>query len=798
MDVFAGEYSGLLSVLYAASLGVPLFEVLLMVANFTLAQSENSETHTRKSEALKDGSSAAKGTDADQPWYVRFLHRLQDEASTGLTALNTADTSHLHPVEISPAQAHAKAGEQPQAKESPKTADAKPADAKPANAKPANAKPADSKPTDGKPPAGKSGDGKPDGKPAEKKNDSTASGTVLGALGDAASWLAETSLGKAVIGEVKQIKNTYIDPIADWLGDEWTQFASLSQSEVKKPAAAKDETILNELMEKEHFEARNGKNGMVEKKAEQAKQKYDENTDVGKAAPLTDAQGGKIKLGADAKDTGKTVKMGNEELKIFSSGKDTYLVDKNGDVVAQKKADGTFEFIMKDKDGKPDGKMSVRLELNRDGKYEVKHLERFDSNGRLLSKMQDGALLNYTYDKDGKLLVIGGMLDLRDQNLTPQQLTERLRNLQRLLGEHGFAIVRAKNEHGEPLRLHVQNLDKETQVITDMDRRSAQIEYKGLHYIVDQNGELGVLGNDGKWHALTDEQRKAANDIIRQKILEQLRIAERRAKGDATAQLNGIRLLLKPNGDRECVVVDPHSGEPAVTVVVPKEDHKPMVLIDHTRGDERTEMSGPGKAKIEKADGTPILTVDPDKGVITPHFTIDKNGLTDNTTGNRLGTNGNVYDPDGRVLFDSKQFAEQMLGPGELTAKQLAALAEATAKSGTASAYASQAFSLMFSPGSLNLCKSLCLDALGILGSVEPNCYLAQLVTVSARAEVFDALSAVSIGSKTFDALSTNGLADSGLDTGKLIRMAALSSNTSPVSIMEAYKDQRIGQTGAA
>ncbi len=621
--------------------------------------------------------------------------------------------------------------------------------------------------------------------------------SVKNTLSDVASWIGDTSLGRFAVGEARELKSAVFDPVVDWFssgsGDWSGWYANAGMTDVTGQGQAGPDFL---SFASQNFDK---KEERVETQAKEQEGRFKASTDVGNAAPLTDAHGGKIELPKDAKDTGETVQMAGQDLHIHrsGSGKETYLVNDKGDVVARSKADGSYQFMMRDKDGKPDGKMDVKVEKNeKTGKYEVKHLERFDKDGRLLNKMENGALLNYDYGRDGQFKGISGMLDLRDQSLSAQQLHERLEQLQHQLGEHGQALVRARNEQGESVRLHVHNIDNNTNVITDLDHRRAEVHVRNgetdMVFRTNEKGQIGAVGPDGSWHELTPEQRQFLSQQA--ELKRHIELAQERAEGNPEAVLDGIRHRINERGEDVFERLG-EDGQAISKLTMPKkgDESQPMVQEDEVRH-ERSEMSAPGKVDVKHEDGRAIFSADPDRGVETPDFKVNDRGLVDRRSGARLDSSGNVYDRSGNRIFNAAAYdtANGNVGNKALKAEEArAAIADAASKASIASSYASQAFSLMFSPGNMELCKNLCLDALGILGSVDTNYGGAKLVTVAATGEVHDALSASSASKGTYVQLASAGLNDSNYDTTRAMQESALSiSGTSSIAQMADYRER--------
>ncbi|MDZ4837929.1 MAG: hypothetical protein SGJ27_29440 [Candidatus Melainabacteria bacterium] len=413
-----------------------------------------------------------------------------------------------------------------------------------------------------------------------------------------------------------------------------------------------------------------------------------------------DSTGEGLRLPENAVETG-TTEIGGTTVSVMRTPEGDTFLKKGDKVVGHQKPDGSYELALKD-----GSSLDFKLSEGKDGKYQLDSLER-TKDGKVQQKIADGVFYNYNYDAQGNKTSVDAAGDLKGP-----LSHERLEAIKKELGDSGAAALRVTDGGDNTQRLLMQVHNKDTNSLTDIDARRAQIFQNGQEYRLNERDQLGLVDSNGQWKAPDDA---ASNDdpshAERVKELEDLaRRVGRRAHGDSDEAVDGVKL--RTDGDNASITrVDPVTGKQVSSTEVPADTGKPVTTINSLG--EKTEIKG-DNIGIKNLDGKTIFNFDRDKGLNTEDMKVDKTGLTDLETGTHMDPEGNVTDADGEFIGGP---AEEYFEDGEdcedcVETKENQQLASSI--SGEIRDLGSRSLSLSHNPGNMHIAKQIAVEAFGM------------------------------------------------------------------------------------
>ncbi len=410
-----------------------------------------------------------------------------------------------------------------------------------------------------------------------------------------------------------------------------------------------------------------------------------------------DENGEGLRLPENAVESG-TVEIGGQKVSVLRTPEgDTYL--KRGDtVIGHQKKDGGYELALKD-----GSKLDFKMTEGKDGTYKLDNLER-TKDGKLQQKIADGVFYNYNYDAQGNKASVDAAGDLKGP-LSP----EKLAAIKKELGDSGAAALRVTDKDQETKRLLLQVHDKDTNSLTDIDGKRAQIFHKDKEYLLNEKDQLGLADSDGKWTAPdATEDPKAAEEHKR--IEELAKKVGKRASGESKEAIGGVSIETGPDGSVKVTRVD-DSGKTLTTTELPADKNTPISVINSNG--EKTLIKG-DNVDMRTLDGQQIFNFDQTTGVRTSDMTVDRNGLTDHQTGARLDAAGNAWTGDGSSFGEG--FKDISLKRSAELAKEQEAEAEAkiAAKASINLGHKSLGLSVTGNPSVMAAAKVYAMESFGI------------------------------------------------------------------------------------
>ena len=528
---------------------------------------------------------------------------------------------------------------------------------------------------------------KPESNGSESKNlETSASDYGLGeALSDLGDWASKT-----FNDYVAEPLNDYLN-ISDIFGSasEW----SFDRSDlIPRSQVDEDVRTLNDSARREF--------GDVEKEITRAdKLDLEGATDSG----TTDAGSKGLELPGDAYADG-SVEIGGSMVTVMRTpGGDTFL-KKGEEVIAQQRDDGSYSLALKD-----GSTLDLKMSRGDDGKYNLDKMERFDADGKLMQKLDDGVFFNYNYDAQGNKTSVNAAADLEGP-----LSQEKLDKIRTELGDRGAAALRVQNEDGTTKQLLLQSHDSKTHSLTDVDKRNAQIFHEGKEYRLNAADQLALVGADGK-----EQEVPSEIDEARQKVQEHLKelfkqLGER-ARGERL-EVDGVGVKKNDDGSFDIAMTDPVTGKEEGHIILPADKTDDLRLVKPDG--EKANVKREGGLSIDGADGKALIDFDPNSGLKTDQFNLDGSGLKSLEDGSLLKPDGTLTDADGNIISTVGDEESEWWNKPEcadcIEQTENSTLSKATTSEVNTLGSISLSISRSGSPAAITVAKSIASEAFGV------------------------------------------------------------------------------------